>query len=62
MAQKAASGGSKQVQLKTTYQNTMVDEQTNELKRLKSEMVKSALIIKILKFSSCLPTIKLVGC
>lgn len=59
MAQRAASGGSKQVQLKTTNQNTMVDAQNNELKRLKSEMVKSALItiiiiIILIKISSCL--------
>lgn len=62
MAQRAVSGASKQVQLKTTYQNTTVDAQTNELKRLKSEMVKSALTIIIIKISSCLPTVKLVGC
>lgn len=62
MAQRPASGGSKHVQLKTTYQNTMVDAQTNELKRLKTEMVKSALIKIIIKISSCLPTVKLVGC
>lgn len=64
MAQRPVSRGSKQVQLKTTYQNTLVDAQTNALKRLKTEMVKSALIIiiMIIKISSCLPTVKLVGC
>lgn len=61
-AQRTGSGGSKQVQLKTSYPNTMVDAQTNELKRLKTEMVKSALIMIIIKISSCLPTVKLVGC
>lgn len=63
MAQRPVSGSSKQIQLKTIHQNTIVEAQTNELKRLKTKMVKSALIIIIvIKISSCLPTVKLVGC
>lgn len=65
MAQRPVSGSSKQIQLKTIHQNTIVEAQTNELKRLKTKMVKSALIIIIIiviKISSCLPTVELVGC
>lgn len=50
MAQRAVRGDSKELQLKGTYQKTMVDAQTKKLKRLKSEMVKSVLIIITKKF------------
>lgn len=47
---KAVSRDSKEIQLKSTHQKTMVDAQTNELKRPKSKMVKSVLIIITKKF------------